>query len=169
MGLSRLISKASELLAKGSMYLILALVFVVCFDVLMRYLFGRPTTWSFEAATHLYSVAFLVSGAWVLSNDRHVKVDVLYVRFSERTRALINVFFYVVLLFPVCFFLVKDGFDNAYLSWKIGEVSRSSPLHEPIWPLKFFIPISFLMLGLQGLVGLWKELGSLSRSSSRSL
>lgn len=159
MGLSRLITKISEYLAKFSMYLIFALVVVVCFDVLMRYFLGRPTSWSFDAALHFYSIAFLISGAWVLSMKGHVKVDVIYVRFSDRTKAIINVIFYVFFLFPVCYFLVKDGFEYSYLSMKVGEVSRSSPIHEPIWPLKFFIPISFLMLALQGLVELWKDLG----------
>jgi len=166
MGLSNGITKTNEWLAKASMYLILTLVAVVCFDVLMRYLFNRPTTWSFEAALHLYSIAFLVSGGWVLSIQAHVKVDVLYLRFSERKRALINIVFYVIFLLPVCFFLVKDGFDYSYAAWKVGEVSRSSPLHEPIWVLKVFIPISFLMLGLQGIVELVKDVGALFRSNS---
>ena len=159
MGLSRPITKLSEYLAKVSMYLIFALVIVVCFDVFMRYFFGRPTAWAFDAALHFYAIAFLISGAWVLSMKAHVKVDVIYVRFSDRTKAIINIIFYVLFLFPVCFFLVKDGFDYSYVSWKVGEVSRSSPIHEPIWPLKFFIPISFLVLGLQGIVELWKDLG----------
>ena len=166
MGLSKWITKANEWLAKGSMYLILALVVVVCFDVLMRYLFNRPTTWSFEAALHLYAIAFLVSSGWVLSMQAHVKVDVLYVRFSPRKRAFINVIFCLLFLLPVCFFLVKDGFDYAYASWKVGEVSRGSPLHEPVWVLKVFIPISFLMLGLQGIVELVKDVGALFRSNS---
>jgi TRAP-type mannitol/chloroaromatic compound transport system permease small subunit len=167
MGLSKWISKASEWLAKGSMYLILALVAVVCFDVLMRYAFGRPTAWSYEVAVHFYSIAFLISGAWVLSMDAHVKVDVIYVRFSERTRATINLVFYLFFLFPLCYFVVKDGLDCSYVAWKVGEVSRSSPIHEPIWPLKFFIPISFFMLALQGLVKLWKDLGVLLRWTPR--
>lgn len=133
-------------------YFILALVVVICFDVLMRYALGSPTTWAYDTALHLYSISFLLGGAWVLGMKAHVKVDVIYNKCSPRTRAVINLLFYLFFLFPVCYYLLKDGTLYAYTSWKVGEVSRSSPLHEPIWPLKAFIPISFLLLILQGIV-----------------
>jgi TRAP-type mannitol/chloroaromatic compound transport system permease small subunit len=148
----RWIEVLSEYTGRFASYLILILVVVVCFDVLMRYLFNSPTTWAYDAALHLYSISFLVGGAWVLKMKAHIKVDVLYNMFSPRARAVINLICYLLLLFPLCYFLLKDGSVYAFTSWKLGEVSRSSPLHEPVWPLKAFIPISFLLLWLQGIV-----------------
>jgi TRAP-type mannitol/chloroaromatic compound transport system permease small subunit len=148
----RWIEVLSEYTGRFASYLILTLVVVVCFDVLMRYLFNSPTTWAYDAALHLYSISFLVGGAWVLKMKAHIKVDVLYNMFSPRARAVINLICYLLLLFPLCYFLLKDGSVYAFTSWKLGEVSRSSPLHEPVWPLKAFIPISFLLLWLQGIV-----------------
>jgi TRAP-type mannitol/chloroaromatic compound transport system permease small subunit len=148
----RWIGVLSEYTGRFASYLILTLVVVVCFDVLMRYLFNSPTTWAYDAALHLYSISFLVGGAWVLKMKAHIKVDVLYNMFSPRARAVINLICYLLLLFPLCYFLLKDGSVYAFTSWKLGEVSRSSPLHEPVWPLKAFIPISFLLLWLQGIV-----------------
>ncbi len=152
------IESISEISGRVASYFLMALVAVVCFDVLMRYLFNQPTTWAYDAALHLYSVAFLVGGAWVLKMNAHIKVDVLYMMFSPRARAIINVICYLFLLFPLCYFLVKDGSVYVYQSWQAGEVSRSSPLHEPIWPLKIFIPLAFLLLWLQGIVEFLRDL-----------
>lgn len=158
MKLLRGIELFNEYAAKIAGYLILALVAVVCFDVIMRYAMGRPTAWAYDAALHLFSISFLLSGAWVLQMSAHVRVDVIYARFTPRTKAIIEVIFILFFLFPVCYYLLKDGTAGAYLSWKVGEVSKTSPLHEPIWPLKTFIPIAFLLLTLQGVVELIKNL-----------
>ena len=157
MNLSKGIDRLNEFAAKISGYLILALVAVVCFDVIMRYALGRPTTWAYDAALHLFSISFLLSGAWVLQMKAHVRVDVIYLRFSHRKRAIIDLIFYLFFLFPVCYYLFTDGTSSAYLSWKVGEVSKTSPIHESIWPLKAFIPISFLLLMLQGIVEIIKD------------
>ncbi len=148
----RWIEILSEYTGRFASYLIMALIAVVCYDVFMRYLFNSPTTWAYDAALHLYSISFLVGGAWVLKMKAHIKVDVIYNLFSPRGRAIINLICYVALLFPLCYFLFKEGSVYAYTSWKMAEVSRSSPLHEPIWPLKTFIPIAFLLLWLQGIL-----------------
>ena len=166
MKVSRLIDTISEYVAKIASYMVLGLVLVVCFDVFMRYLFGRPTTWAYDAALHLYAISFLLGGAWVLNMKAHVKVDVLYSRFSVRTQAIINLIFYVFFLFPMCFYFLKEGTEYVYMSWKMGEVSRSSPLHEPIWPMKLFIPISFAMLTLQGLVEFVRDIITVKQRTS---
>jgi TRAP-type mannitol/chloroaromatic compound transport system permease small subunit len=162
----RWIEVVSECAGRFASYLIMILVVIVCFDVLMRYLLNSPTTWAFDAALHLYSIAFLVGGSWVLKMKAHIKVDVLYNLFPLRMRAIINLICYLFLLFPLCYFLLKDGSVYAYTSWKMSEVSQSSPLHEPIWPLKTFIPLAFLLLWLQGIVEFVRDLAIVKRGTS---
>jgi TRAP-type mannitol/chloroaromatic compound transport system permease small subunit len=157
----RWIEALSEYIGKLASYLILALVAAVGFDVIMRYLFTMPTAWAYDAALHLFAISFLMGGAWVLQMKAHVRVDVLYNLFPAKVRFGINFFFYIVLLFPLCYLLVKNGVVNVFTAWKMGEVSMSSPLHEPIWPLKAFIPISFFLLFLQGVVELVRDITSL--------
>jgi TRAP-type mannitol/chloroaromatic compound transport system permease small subunit len=161
----RWIDVLSEYTGRFAGYLIIILVAVVCYDVLMRYLFNNPTTWAYDTALHLYSISFLIGGAWVLKMKAHIKVDVIYNALSPRTRAIINLVVYIVLLLPLCYFIVKDGAAYTITSYKLGEVSRSSPLHEPVWPLKAFIPISFLFLGLQGVVELIRDLASIKKGA----
>lgn len=162
----RWVGVVSEYTGRFASYLIMVLVVVVCYDVLMRYLFNKPTVWAFDAALHLYSIAFLVGGAWVLKMKAHIKVDVLYNLFPPRARAMINLMFYVFLFFPLCYFLLRDGAEYAYTSFKMAEVSRTSPLHEPVWPQKMFIPIAFLLLLLQGIVEFIRDLTMLIKGGS---
>jgi len=165
----RWIGVVSEYAGRFASYLIMVLIVVVCYDVLMRYLFNRPTVWAFDAALHLYSIAFLVGGAWVLKMKAHIKVDVLYNLLPPRARAMINLLFYIFLFFPLCYFLLRDGAEYAYTSFKMAEVSRTSPLHEPVWPQKMFIPITFLLLSLQGIVEFIRDLTVLIKGGSDEL
>jgi TRAP-type mannitol/chloroaromatic compound transport system permease small subunit len=96
----------------------------------------------------------------------HIKVDVLYNLFPPRARAMINLMFYVFLFFPLCYFLLKHGAVYAYTSFKMAEVSRTSPIHEPVWPLKMFIPMAFLLLSLQGIVEFIRDINMLIKGRS---
>ena len=162
----RWIDYFSDFIGRVCSYLLLAMVLVVCFDVMSRYLFNAPTSWAYDATLHLYSISFLLGGAWVLKMKAHIKVDVLYNLFSPRTRSIINLIAYLLLLSPLCYFLFKDGVVYAYNSWRLAEVSRSSPLHEPIWPLKTFIPIAFLLLWLQGMAEVVRDLIIIKKGTS---
>jgi TRAP-type mannitol/chloroaromatic compound transport system permease small subunit len=165
MWLFRWIDTVSDYTGRFSSYLIPVLIVVMCYDVLMRYIFNNPTTWAYDTALHLYSISFLMGGAWVLKMKAHIKVDVIYNMFPPRKRAIINLITYLVLLLPLCYFLVKDGAQYTITSFNLAEVSRSSPLHEPIWPLKAAIPISFFLLGIQGVSELIRDIANLKKGT----
>jgi TRAP-type mannitol/chloroaromatic compound transport system permease small subunit len=158
---SKLVDAVSETSARWVSYLYIPLTLVILFDVIMRYLFGSPTSWAFDAALHLNSIPFLIGGAWALKVGSHVRVDVLYNRFSPRVQHAINIFLYLFLLLPICYLLIKNGTGYALESWSAREVSRFTPLHPPIYPLKTLIPIAFVLLFLQGIVELIREIKGL--------
>ncbi len=63
----------------------------VCYSVVMRYLFHRPTGWVDEVNEYLlYYLAFL-SAAWVLEVDGHVRLDVVLNLLSRRTQRMMNI------------------------------------------------------------------------------
>ena len=85
----RWIDSLSDFSGRVASYLLIVMVVVICFDVLMRYLFNQPTTWAYDAALHLYSISFLVGGAWVLKMKAHIKVDDLVCRQANVASAAI--------------------------------------------------------------------------------
>jgi TRAP-type mannitol/chloroaromatic compound transport system permease small subunit len=161
------IDAISEKSGRVLSYFFIFLTFAVAIDVVMRYFFQSPTAWAFDTALHLYSIPFVIGGSWVLKNHMHIRVDVIIDRFPPKVRSVINLFFYLALLFPICIILIKHGIVYAHSSWITREVSRFTPLHPPIYPLKTIIPIAFSMLLLQGIAEFIRELKDLIKGESK--
>ena len=80
----------------------------------------------------------------------HVRIDIIYAKFSARTRGILDIFTNLVFFFPFCTIVVYQGIIFAQTSWSIGETSESAALR--ILPLiKTVIPVTFALLLLQGL------------------
>jgi TRAP-type mannitol/chloroaromatic compound transport system permease small subunit len=160
------IDAISEKSGRVLSYFFILLTFAVAIDVVMRYFFKSPTAWAFDTALHLYSIPFVIGGTWVLKNRMHIRVDIFIDRFPPKVKSIINLFFYVALLFPICIILIKHGIIYAHSSWVAKEVSRFTPLHPPIYPLKTIIPIAFSMLLLQGIAEFIREIRNLVKGGN---
>jgi TRAP-type mannitol/chloroaromatic compound transport system permease small subunit len=104
---------------------------------------------------YLTAMAYLLGGGYALLHRRHVIVDVVYARFSARTRARLDV---VTLLFFVLYLgtLIWAGFVWGWDSIKIGETT-GSPWNPPIWPVKLAIPIAAVLVLLQGIANVVRD------------
>ena len=99
----------------------------------------------------LFSAVFLLGAAWVLAEDGHVRVDVLYARLSPKGRAWVDLLGSLLLLLPFCALVL-------WASWP--AVAEAVALREGAldagglarWPVKLLLPAGVLLLGLQGLV-----------------
>jgi TRAP-type mannitol/chloroaromatic compound transport system permease small subunit len=100
-------------------------------------------------------MAYLLGGGYALLHRRHVTVDVVYARFSARTRAKLDV---VTLVFFVLYLgtLIWAGFVWGWDSIKIGETT-GSPWNPPIWPVKLAIPIAAVLVLLQGIANVVRD------------
>lgn len=130
--------------------LLIALVALVFAQVLARYVFDAGSVALQELSQWLHASAFLLGLGYALRHDAHVRVDVFAQRCSARTRAVIELTGAVLLLLPLCIFIIAMSWDYVATSWAIGEGSRD-PGGLPAWYLlKSLLPVSALLLGLQG-------------------
>ena len=130
-------------------FLVYPLMFVIVFDVVKRYFLNDPTIWALELSEILLLYMICLGAGTALLHKAHVSVDMLVTRYSERTRAIINVFLWPVLLL-ICFILVWQG---AMMLWDDIVFSSTSDTMwaPPMWISKSMVPMSGLLLGLQGL------------------
>ncbi len=129
--------------------LILVLLMVV--EVLLRYLFNISSAWTAELEWHLFSLVFLLGAGWALQEDRHVRVDVFYQRFSERTKRWIDLFGHVLLLTPFCFVGIIESLGFVKSAYLFQETSADPGGLPYRFLIKSAIPIGFLLLGLQSI------------------
>ena len=138
-------------------------VFVYYYEVIARYVFNSPTNWAHESMFLMFGMQYLVSGAYAYRDEAHVRVDVIYEKFSIRGRAIADVvtsFFFFVFTIS----LLVTGFIFARDSALVLEVSFTEWAIQ-YWPVKIVIALGAALLLLQGLARLNRDLAYLVQSS----
>lgn len=151
--INRIILTTEKILAaigKIAAWAIIPLMLIMVFEVVTRRMLNHPTVWTFETSTQLYGFHFMILGALTLQMGRHISVDIIVERFSKRTRAILDMMLYLFFFFPFIIVLLVESTAFARESWKILETSFSV-FAPPIYPIKTVIPITALMLLLQGI------------------
>lgn len=128
----------------------LLLSLVVVFEVIARYMFNRPTIWAFDTAMMLSSTMFLLGSAYVLKENAHIRVDVIYNLLPAKVRRIIDIAFYLFCFFPFTIVMVWFGTKATMVSWASREISNTSQWGEPIYWWRAMLPLAFFLLLLQG-------------------
>ncbi|MCC5945844.1 MAG: TRAP transporter small permease subunit [Bernardetiaceae bacterium] len=149
--ISQSIDKLNRFIGEKIAWLSLALVLVFCYDVFMRYFLDSSSASTFELEWHIFSFLFLLSAGYTFLNDGHVRVDVFYDRLGAQSKAYINILGVLFFLFPFAGILLWQGGIFAYNAFVWGEVS-GDPGGLPFrFLVKSAIPLSMLLLILQGI------------------
>jgi len=143
-------------------FLIYPLLFIVIYEVFMRYAFNAPTTWGFEATTFLYGLHYMFGFAYTEVHDGHVKVDIFTALLSSKKQTIIKILTNVVFFMPVMIPMTIWAFTFSYTSM-IGLEVNSTSWAPPIWPLKILMAVCFLFLLLQGIANLINDINALSK------
>ena len=130
------------------------LVFIICLDVTMRYLFDFTLIWIIELEIYFYALLFLLASGFALKHDRHVRVDVFYSRMSDKNKAWVDLIGTTIFLLPWCLIIIWVSANYSYFSFLILERSPQPGGLPALYLLKFSMTLGFILLALQGL-SLW--------------
>jgi TRAP-type mannitol/chloroaromatic compound transport system permease small subunit len=145
------VDKISTWVGQICAWSVVALTFLIGWEVFSRYVLNTPHGWVLDAQIMLYGVLFMMAGAYTLSKNGHVRGDVLYSFFKPRTQATLDLILYFVFFLPGVIALTYAGWTFFNDSLKINEQTFSAdPL--PLYPFKFVIPFAGGLLLMQGLV-----------------
>ncbi len=125
-----------------------ALVCVMTFNVLLRYLFRTGSVAMQELEWHLMAPICLLGLSYALLHDGHVKVDILYGRFPPHVRRIID-FISMLLIVLVVAILVYLSLPYVEQSFRIGEKSPDPGGLTHRWILKAMLPLGFALLLIQ--------------------
>ena len=146
------IDKISTWAGQFFAWLIVALTFMISWEVFSRYALSNPPPWAFDVMSMMYGSFFMMAGAYTLSKNGHVRGDVLYGFFPPRLQAGLDLLLYVVFFIPGVVAMAWAGFNYAGDSWAIREYSNITADGPPVYPFKTIIPIAGALLLVQGLV-----------------
>ncbi|MDE0110743.1 MAG: TRAP transporter small permease subunit [Albidovulum sp.] len=131
-------------------YPLIALVFVTCADVFARNVVGSPLIWGFDVELQLF--AALITLCWAYSEHRgaHVRITIVpEALLSRRGQEVLSVITYLLFLFPFAIVLFIQGMEFAWDSWRLREISITTPWQPIIYHVKAMIPLASLFLILQ--------------------
>jgi TRAP-type mannitol/chloroaromatic compound transport system permease small subunit len=136
---------------KAFAWIILLLTGAVCVEVFKRYILNAPTAWIFSADYMMYGTLFMMTGAYTLAQNGHVRGDFLYGSMRPRTQACFDLVLYIVFFLPGIAALLYAGFDFANASWLIREHVSDTADGPAVYPFKAVIPIAGALVLLQGI------------------
>ena len=157
------INSISEFTGQLVKFLVVLLIIVLCYEVISRYAFNRPTIWALETAKMLMGTFGAWGWAYTYLYDGHVRVDVFYSKLSRTGRAWIDVILSIIFLFPICIILISAGIRWAAFAWKFGEKMVESSWLPPAAPFRTLLVVGFILFTLQSVSKFIEELYFLIR------
>lgn len=145
-------------------FLLVPLVLATCFEVFMRYVMDAPTVWTYEVGYLLTGAHFLLGMAFTLREGEHIRIDIFSGKFSVRTRSVIDLLSYAVML-PLMLWLTYALFQYLQMGYLRNEHSGQSSLNLPVWPFRAVFLVAFFILTLQILAEVIKNVRRFSSGS----
>ncbi|SEA60410.1 TRAP-type mannitol/chloroaromatic compound transport system, small permease component [Desulfuromusa kysingii] len=145
------IDKLSTKIGHLTSWLSTILVLTVCYDVFTRYFLRKSSVGVQELEWHIFAVLFMLSAAYTLKIDKHVRVDVIYTQLSPRAKAWVNMLGGIIFLIPFSILVIWASQGFISMSWAIQETSPDPGGLPCRYLLKAMIPVGFGLLLLQGI------------------
>ena len=154
--LLKIIDGISDWSGKIFAFLLWPGVVVLVYEVAARHIFNAPTIWAHGMTQRIFAAYYFICGAYISLHKSHITMDLIYNRFSLRKRAVLDI---VSFLFFISFCGVLLWYGSRY-AWSslIRLEPCNTPFRAPLYPVKLMIPLGSLLIILQELAQLWRNL-----------
>ena len=159
----RCIDAFGEWWGRAVAWVVIALVLGATYEVIVRYVFNAPTIWSYDLSYMLYGGHFMLGAGYALLKKAHIRTDVFYAKWSPRRQGWVDAMLYLFFFFPGMIFFFLASWDSALDSLRMWEVSDATPWRPIVWPLKMAVPVTALLVMIQGVSEFLKSLRAASR------
>jgi TRAP-type mannitol/chloroaromatic compound transport system permease small subunit len=153
----RFIDRFTEVSGVVFCAIVAPLIVANTYEVISRYIFGAPTEWALDVTTQSYAALFMLGAPYALLKGAHVRTDMLWEKFTDRTKGAIDALAFAVLFLPTMAVLVYMSYDDFLYALSINERSNTTSWQPIIWPLRAVIPLSCALMFIQGISELMKS------------
>jgi len=151
----RCVDRASFVTGRLVMYLVLVMMALLLYASVSRTVFNLPLIWTVEMAQFLMTAYYLLGGAYSMQLDSHVRMDLLYHRWSPRTQAIVDALTICFLIFYLVFLLIGGISSTHYaLTYDQRNYSAWAP---PLAPIKIIMCIGITLMLLQTIATFFKN------------
>lgn len=139
-------------------WLIVPMVMALVYEVVARYFFNAPTIWAYDVTFITYGTFFMVGSAYTLQRGGHIRTDSYYGQWSVKTQGMTDTICYLLFFFPPLMLFLTVTWDYFWISYWRDERSVTSPWLPRIWPLKGMMPLTCILLMIQGVAELLRSI-----------
>ena len=157
LAVSRAIDRVTTVIGKSVAWLILAAILVSAVNAVIRKVFSMSSNAWLELQWYLFGTAFMLAAAWTLLENEHIRIDIIYGRWSRRVQHWIDLLGTLLFLLPFTGIMIWLVQPSLMRSWNAGEVSMNAG-GLIIWPAKAALLAGFILLYFQGLSELFKKI-----------
>ncbi|OGQ92594.1 MAG: C4-dicarboxylate ABC transporter permease [Deltaproteobacteria bacterium RIFOXYC2_FULL_48_10] len=152
----RSVEAVNTAVGKFSMYLVFAMGGILLFESISRTVFNLPHIWAVEIAQFVMAAYYLLGGGYSMIIDGHVRMDLLYGRWSKQRKAIADLITGPILIFYMVVLLIGS---ISSLQYAIEYKQKSyTPWGPPLVPIKIIMTIGILLMLLQCLAEWFKDL-----------
>jgi TRAP-type mannitol/chloroaromatic compound transport system permease small subunit len=144
-------------IAETTAWLNVALIVVILTQVVLRYGFNHGLVPLEELIWHLYSVGFMFGMAYSITNDSHIRVDIVHMNLPRRVQHIIEILGILFLLMPFLWVLFDHSLDWVMEAYRVNEAS-ANPTGLPYrWLIKSVVPLTTILMFIAALARLIQE------------
>jgi len=148
------VTKTSYVAGIFSALLVFPMMVVITLEATMRYLFMIQLNIAFDVAWLLFGVMAFLGSGYTMSQEGHIKVDIIYNKLKRRGQIIANAFCYPMFFFIPMAALLYFSFNSFVHDWVFNTRGYWTPMDYPMWPKQLLVFIGVVILALQGLVRL---------------
>jgi TRAP-type mannitol/chloroaromatic compound transport system permease small subunit len=139
-----------------TMWGIFGMIGILLYESISRTVFNKPQIWAVEIAQIMMAAYYLIGGGYSMILRGHVRMDLLYGRWSEKTKATVDVFTGLFLIFYMVFLLI-GAWSSIEYAVVYGQRNKSV-WAPPLAPIKILMGIGVLLMLLQSIATFFKDL-----------
>ena len=151
----RFVDRLNRYVGLFAMYLIFAMIGILVFSSLTKFT-PYPPIWTLEMAQFAMVAYYLLGGGYSMQEHAHVRMDLMYSRWSDRTKAIFDALTVFCLIFYLCV-LLYGGFSSTFYSINYGERSYSA-WRPYMAPIKIIMVVGMILMLLQAISMLIKDI-----------
>lgn len=147
-------SVTDRILGSATVFLFACMTAVGTYQILVRYLFNRPSTVSEELLTYLFTWMALLAAAYVFGRREHMRMGFLADQLSRQTQAVLNLVIEGLIFLFAAVVLVYGGIQITSLTMSQKTASLGIPMGYVycVVPLCGILIMEYSVLNIMGLI-----------------
>ena len=152
----KIIDYISEKTGIATMYLVFVMMFILILSFVTRNIINIPLIWIIEMAQFVMTGYYLLGGGYSMLTDDHVRMDLIYSKLKDRTKAILDSITSVFLITYIVILLIGS---ISSLTYTIETNQRLFTAWAPyVWPIKSIMTFGILLMLLQSIAIFFKDL-----------